>query len=247
MSRHTITIAYIHPGWVQHQFMDSLLRAMSDGRFEIMLVQEESGANVQIARNDCVRWFLENSTSDYLMFADTDMAFAPDAIAQVIDLDLPIVSALYMGRGGDGKGFPVGMKWATASGPDGVDSEGRNMVSLTQSDITGEVIEVGGVGMGCCVIKREVIEALKDGDGTHPDQWPFAVGQTKLAHGGYMSLGEDITFCVRAKLVGYKSYLATGIGAGHVKSFIITPPDPQAVVAELAQVPDFQALSKASA
>lgn len=242
-----ITLAYIHPGWVHHQFFDSVLRLMSDVRFRVMLVQEESGANVQIARNDCVRWYLKNSEASHILFADTDMAFSSEVVAQLIGLDLPIVSALYMGRGGDGKGFPVGMKWATPEGPDGVDGEGRNMLSLTAADITGEVLEVGGVGMGCCVIKREVIESLADGDGTHPDQWPFAVGQTQLAHGGYMSLGEDITFCVRAKLQGHKSYLATNLGVGHVKSFIIEPPSPQQVSTTLGQVPDFAAMSRVDA
>lgn len=217
---HAITLAYVHPGFVRHEFLDSVLRMLGDGRYSVSMVQVESGTNVQKARNDCVRWFLEQTESTHLVFVDTDMVWAPDVPAKLIERDEPIVSAYYLGRGHDGKAFPVGMKWA--------DEPLKTMSYLTTEDLDG-LTEVAGVGMGCCVIQRRVLESLAEHDG-HPDQWPFAVGQTRSASGGFLSMSEDITFCVRAKAVGYASYIDATVPVGHVKSFIMAPTETEAAL-----------------
>lgn len=211
--QHSICLAYVHPGFVRAEFMDSVLRMLGDGRYLVSMVQVESGTNVQKARNDCVRWFMANAAAEHLFFVDTDMVWSPDVPAQLIAADRPIVSALYLGRGADGKAFPVGMAWD--SEPD------KTMRYLKLTDLDG-LTEVAGVGMGCAMIRREVIEAL--GEDGHPDQWPFAQGQTRSASGGFLSMSEDITFCVRAHNVGHRSYIAADVGVGHVKSFILSPP-----------------------
>jgi hypothetical protein len=193
--------------------MDSVLRTVSDGRYVTSMVQVESGTNVQKARNDCVRWFLENTESEFLVFVDTDMVWAPDVIERLIMQEVPICSALYLGRGHDGKAFPVGMRW---------EDEGLGTMGYLTMEYLDGLTEVAGVGMGCCVIRREVLEALATFDG-HPDQWPFAQGQTRSAKGGFLSMSEDITFCVRAKKAGFESYIDERVVAGHVKTFVMAP------------------------
>lgn len=231
---HTITLAYVHPGFVRAEFMDSVLATLADTRYRVSLVQAGSGTNVQIARNMCFRHFLEETTDDYFMFVDSDMAWHADVPEQLIAKDVPIVSAYYLGRGHDGKGFPVGQKWATPDALGAVDTEGTAMRNVTADDLAGGgLVEVAGVGMGCCIIRREVFEALKGGSKEHPDQWPFAMGQTRLANGSYILLGEDIAMCVRAHDAGFKSYIASDIVAGHVKEFLMVPPVAGAKVADL--------------
>lgn len=217
MTRIKITLGYVHPGWVRHEFVDSMLRMLGDGRYEVSMVQMESGTNVQKARNDCVRWFLANTDSDYFFSVDTDMTWAPDVPARLIAREEPIVSAYYLGRGQDGKAFPVGLKWG--------DELARTMVYLTTEDMKG-LVDVAGAGMGCCVIRRDVIEALiAAGSREHPHQWPYAVGQVATGVGGVNAMGEDISFCVRANVLGFRTYIDADVRVGHVKAFVMTPPE----------------------
>lgn len=209
------TLAYVHPGVVRHEFMESVVRTMANPRYQVSMVQVESGTNIQRARNDCVRWFLSNTTDDHLFFVDTDMSWKTDVPAALIDRNVPIVSALYLGRGSDGKAFPVGIKW---------DQDGNATAYLGLNDLVG-LTEVAGVGMGCCMIQRRVLEILGTPEGqSHPDQWPFAQGQTVKPDGGFVSMSEDITFCIRARAAGgFRSYVDSEVGAGHVKAFVMEP------------------------
>jgi len=213
---HKIMLAYIHPGFVRHEMMLSVLRTISDPRYVVSTVQVESGTNVQRARNDCVRHFLTNGGQEtHLWFVDTDMSWEPDVPEALISRDVPIVSALYLGQGLGGVAFPVGATW---------DEERDGMTRYLRMDELNGLVPVAGVGMGCAMIRRDVLEMLASVEGqSHPDQWPFAQGQ-RVTPGGILSISEDITFCLRANELGYTSYIATDVPAGHVKSFVMTPP-----------------------
>ena len=205
--------AYVHPGFVRHEFMASVLR-MKD-RYDLEIVQEESGTNVQTARNACLHRFLETD-SDFLFFADTDMSWGADVPERLIACDVPIVSALYLGRGPKGE-FPVGTGFVRFG-------EGSVMHNLQLEDLEG-LVEVAGVGMGCCMIRREVIHrVMANRSGEHTHNWPFALGELKspgIDEG--VTVSEDINFCLRAKEVGFKSYIASDIPVGHVKAVVIQP------------------------
>jgi len=222
-----IALAYIHPGHVSGIFLDSVVLMLRESQYEVEIVRQQSGSNVQIARNAVVRFFVNELDSDYLMFVDADMGWDSDVPARLIEKDVPIVSALYLGRQSDGRAFPVGSMWATPDKLGAVDKEGRAVRDLSYTDFSsGELLEVAGVGMGCCVVKREVVEALGPGAadrGTHPHTWPFSIGQHALVTGGMLVMGEDITFCFRAGDLGYKSYIAPDVIARHVKEFVVGP------------------------
>ena len=61
------------------------------------------------------------------------------------------------------------------------------------------LIEIEGVGMACTLIKRKVFEAV-------PEPWFFP---NKI-------LGEDLSFCVRARHAGFKIFCDTELICGHV-------------------------------
>jgi GT2 family glycosyltransferase len=59
--------------------------------------------------------------------------------------------------------------------------------------------EIEGVGMACTLIKRKVFETV-------PQPWFFP----------HKVLGEDLSFCVRARQSGFKIYCDTELICGHV-------------------------------
>lgn len=219
---YNICITYVHPGHVRHEFMDSFTRTISDGRYKTSIIHMGAGVNIQGARNTCFRQFLK-TTDDYLLIVDTDMVWEPSVPELLIKKDVPIVSGFYLGRHEDGKAFPVGTMWTTPYKLDASDNSGQVMRELVMDDLKEPLVEVAGVGMGCCLIRRDVCEALGPLKGEHPEGWPFAVGQMDIP-GGLIFLGEDIAFCVRAFQLGYSSYVAADVGIGHVKHFIMMPP-----------------------
>lgn len=61
------------------------------------------------------------------------------------------------------------------------------------------LIEIQGVGMACTLIKRKVFESV-------PEPWFFP----------HKALGEDLSFCVRARAAGFRIYCDTTLICGHV-------------------------------
>jgi hypothetical protein len=61
------------------------------------------------------------------------------------------------------------------------------------------LIEIQGVGMACTLIKRRVFETV-------PQPWYFP----------HKILGEDLSFCVRARKAGFRIYCDTTLISGHV-------------------------------
>jgi hypothetical protein len=59
--------------------------------------------------------------------------------------------------------------------------------------------EIEGVGMACTLIKRRVFETV-------PQPWYFP----------HKVLGEDLSFCVRARAAGFRIYCDTTLISGHV-------------------------------
>jgi GT2 family glycosyltransferase len=67
------------------------------------------------------------------------------------------------------------------------------------------LIEVEGVGMACTLIKRKVFETV-------PGPWFFP----------HKTLGEDLSFCVRARKAGFKIFCDTELIVGHCNVETIT-------------------------
>ena len=79
---------------------------------------------------------------------------------------------------------------------------------LFTTEVNGELIEVFGNGMGWMLVKKGVFEKT-------PFPW-FGPMITGLDFNG-----EDIAFQVRAKDVGFNSYVDTSIVLGHEKDVVL--------------------------
>lgn len=139
--------------------------------------------------------------ADYIMWFDSDMVFQADTLQRLMkDLDegRDIVSGLYFRR-----------------------SAPFSPVAFEKIDIKGEVCdfkdyhgdlngihEVEGVGFGCVLMKTDVIfECLS---------------KYKDCFSPIGKVGEDLSFCWRARELGYKIYLDADVKLGHVGHLIVT-------------------------
>ena len=73
------------------------------------------------------------------------------------------------------------------------------------------LVECDGVGAGCLLLTRKVLEEFKD---------PFA---DKVRPNGTRSIGHDFYFCERAKAKGYKVYADWDVLCDHVKQVPLVP------------------------
>jgi len=190
---------------VTNVFMLSVLGLLSENRdhtFQIFC--EGSGPLISRARNATVVRFLE-SDAEYFFSLDSDIKFDTDILPKLLSHNLPIVGAHYVGIDVTGVPFPVALVRRPSD---------DNLVHASYKSLGKRkgLVKVAAVGMGCTLIKREVLEAL----GTDI-LWPFA--EIISPHG--QALGEDTTFCIRAAEKGYDSYLDLSARVGHLKHTLL--------------------------
>lgn len=213
-----IALAYIHPGVVRAEFMDSVCRTLADPEVEFVRIAARSSADITRARNELFRAAVDVEP-DFLWWLDTDVCFDEPIVHRLlIDTALSrpepsIVSALYFGRHyTNGALFPVFSMF---------DRQG-NLRRGTVGDIRARSskhgpLEVAGVGMGCCMIPSDVLVALSQTEGP---LWPYAETQ-ELSPGPPTE--DDITFCLRGLRAGFKTFIDPKVKVGHVKDEIIWP------------------------
>jgi hypothetical protein len=216
-----VAVAWVHGDQVDASFFHSFIAAQMHDVFEgglrigrTLPVRCASGGLVK-ARNQTVKAFLEGD-EQWLFWVDTDMGFAADSLHALLTLahpaDRPIVGGLcfaQMERDHDGMGgfitepIPTLYKWAELG--DGV----RGFVSWRNYP-RNAMCEVNATGSAFILIHRSVFEAIRDQFGdTWYDQLP--------APDGVGLLGEDLSFCVKARRVQKSIFVHTGIHTTHRK------------------------------
>lgn len=141
----------------------------------------------------------------HLLFVDSDMVFNENALQQIYKhKDCDIVSGLYFQRRGDN--MPVIYKDIK---PRSLFRKNAEMTHVT--DIDRDFFEIDACGLGFCLIKVDVFATLYMN--YHDIFEPFK------------GMGEDISFCYRAKKCGFKVYCDTTFPLGHIGTKIYTKKD----------------------
>jgi len=158
-------------------------------------------------------WFDTMPNFDYLLFIDADMAFPSEMVLDMMLLDEPIVGAIYPQR-------KIPPSWA-GSGNGDYSTQRR-----------GNFMLVEGVGMGCTLIRRDVmvkfVQAMPELIDTrlrlHPAvQMLQAAGCNRLIRAfekleipdrGIVS--EDLSFCIRWGRMGAQVWAAINYRISHV-------------------------------
>lgn len=137
--------------------------------------------------------------ADYVMWFDSDMTFAPDTLQKLLASEKDIITALCFRR--TPPFTPVIFSDCTRN-------EQGNLVWENSTDYPNEVFEVAGCGFGCTLVKTDVFFDVfaKYGDCFSP----------------LNKVGEDLSFCYRARELGYQIFLDPQVKCGHVSHSIVT-------------------------
>lgn len=154
---------------------------------------------VDLARNKIVANLINNKPSDYLLFIDSDMIVPSNLVQRLLDIDADIASALCF------------KKWPPHY-PCIYKFDGENFKSIEDYP-TNKIIEVDGVGMACCLIKRKVFETIKQPWFSFKE----IVDQEKKV---IYVLGEDLVFCKKVKDNNFSIKVDTRLVCGHVGGII---------------------------
>lgn len=142
---------------------------------------------------------------DRVMWFDSDMTFKPDTLLQlskVMDATgVDVVSGLYFTRRPP-KIKPVAFNkhWYKQT-EEGNVYGAENFMDYPENSI----VAVEAVGFGCCLTTVDIIKRVGDKFGAPFDFIP--------------TMGEDMSFCWRAKRIGAKILLDTGTKCGHVGQY----------------------------
>ena len=209
----TVVIGYLSGGTTQLEFTKSMAsmtaymvsRGLTIDGFPLLKGQipKQSGPRIAHGRNDLVKHFLELD-ADWLFMVDDDMTFDADALDRLLQsadpVDRPIVGGLCYAEGRDGY-FPTLFILA---------EQGMNRVASWEP---GKLIPVDATGAACLLVHRDVFLKMNH----YPEAWPWFQETT---FDGF-SVGEDITFCLRARADGFPIFVNTAVEFGHLKTITV--------------------------
>ena len=225
----TITLAYMYNetgarptgSWVRSLL--AVAARSNEFGFQVRPRECETGPHLSRARNLLLKSFLETE-DEYLLFTDTDIAFAPQDVAMLLAADAPIAGALYFtaalgtqpwptamvegqqaedGPGtGDVSAKPGLVPLTLPTPPEDFDEANQEQLEAWMAELAIP-IKVDAVGMGLTLIKREVCEKVA---AAYPYPFEYIGDQ-----------GEDLIFCLRAKELGYDTVVVPAARVGHIK------------------------------
>lgn len=220
-------IVYIHPGDVKASFAYSLARMLvyEIGRTKtIPAIVAQFCASGQIveARNETVAFFLDHTPSEWCLFVDADMGFAPDTLEQLISSadpeTRPVVGALCFGlkkTGGDDvlqasylRAFPTIYFLRT------IDNEiGFQEMHDYPPDA---LVECHASGAACFLAHRSVLKAMREKFG---DNW-FTKATLNNPDGTPRQFSEDLSFFLRLRECEIPVFVNTGVQTSHDKGAV---------------------------
>lgn len=154
---------------------------------------------VDHARNEIVRVFMKSDCT-HLFFVDADTIPPVDAIKKLLAMDTDIASGItHIYRDGG----IVNNCFTDYS----TNADGSKMTAVVED--TG-IVEIERCGGSCMLIKREVFEKI--GEKWFQNIW-------NEAYTGYIS--EDLSFCDKARELGFKLKCDTSLVCVHAKELLI--------------------------
>lgn len=195
-------------GMIQQGMFEALWRFVKHDRVEREVLEDLIATQtpyIPSGRNDLCRKFLRSS-ADWFMMLDWDISFTPQDLYKLLDaadpIERPIIAGCYVTfLGNDSKLRPCWMV-----------QEGITEFAVVNHCNMDEIIQCTSVGMGFTLIHRSVIDAVAAANKHDPWLW---FGQDNIA-GAH--IGEDMTFCSRARRLGFTVWGHGGVQLGHTKT-----------------------------
>jgi hypothetical protein len=177
-----------------------------DGRLDIIQPahgyedkESDGGRTNLMKKQEQVRQLLLASDYDYLLFVEDDMVVPQDTIQRLLDCDADVAYGLYVFR-------REPYLWSAYSVINEEQMVGYplNAVPEAAAAAWGRVVDVDGVGFGCTLIKRRVLEQIA-----------FRVGWDEPHPGGEVS-HSDFYFAVDCLRADFTQRCNTSLLCGHI-------------------------------
>lgn len=241
--------AYCHNGSVSAVFMNSLLGSFSHDarkdRRRLVEYHDAGGPYIHDNRSRIARYFLEHTDYQWLWFLDNDVQFEPDTLDRLLEtaesLDLKILAAAYWNQY---VGTACYLSWLVFT------NEGIKAMPNLPDPARFPVVELTAAGMGCTLIHRDALQDVAD---CYPnDPWDtFAADILVRFTDGTMQvgrspediqpngreiksvdrMGEDVTFCLRARKCDHVTYGLPSVTVEHFKPhFMVHGAPPKASI-----------------
>lgn len=210
-----IMVAYAHASNGKIAWMESLLKLQKFDIYAEHIIEGFIGVGghfTTVNRNAVVENFLQRENKpEWLLFLDTDIVFEnPNIIYGLYEdadpVERPIVSGVYFTY------IDTGFTAAWLIRKSETFGEYRSLEQIHPT-----LQEVDGIGMGCAIIHRGVLEKMAEVYPREKDPWRWFGHDLVTTSKGPDRLGEDLTFCRRAKALGYKIWGDGRLGFTHLK------------------------------
>ena len=159
----------------------------------------QMGSSTSGNRNTIVKQMLERG-DDYLFFIDSDLEVAPDTLTKLIKADKDIIGALYVRAVPPYN--PTIMNKTT--------KDGKTKIQNVKDWDRTKPFKVWGIGTGAMLIKRKVLETLKD---KLKGEW------FKYSSIDGIPTQEDIYFCNEAQKEGFEVWCDPTIPTRHWENY----------------------------
>lgn len=178
------------------------IEALRDGWSDRILVEYYDGDDPALDPRDnlthkhnCMRSAVLDLGYDALLTVEADMIVPPDALEKLAAVDADVVYGVYCSRS-----HPMVLTFPTIDG-----YKGRSISAdvLTYRGKFGGIIPCEGVGFGCTLIRRHVLEAIEF--------------RRDVSTAMRRKFADDWTFALDVKAAGFKSAAHLGVLCGHIQ------------------------------
>lgn len=160
----------------------------------------EISSLVYTARNNLAAKAIQLG-ADFVLWLDSDMVFAPDILERLFaDYQAgkgDIISGLYFRRVAPFKPVLFSAVESTAEGP----------FTAAPESIPDDVFEIAGCGFGCVLMPADVLMDV--------------IGKFGNPFDPINGMGEDLSFCWRARQCGYRIVCDPAVSLGHVANMVV--------------------------
>ena len=209
----SMLIGYVTGNSIDRKFMQSVFNYMNydaQNRRCVLGLFNKEGFFVDDNRNSLVRQFLK-TPAEWLLSLDTDISFDAPAPYALFDSakknGAMIMAGIYFGFVADGAVRPTW--WVEGD-------EATGKIKTIPAIKFGEVYQLAACGMGFTLIHRSVFETFLLTPWAD-SVWTWFGRDLALIGDQPAPTGEDVTFCLRAKTLGFSTFGHAGVEAKHAK------------------------------
>lgn len=159
------------------------------------------GSLVYLARDNIATYAVQNNY-DYVLYIDSDMVFEPNDLARLLSHRVGICSGLYVKRTGNPDNVAytkiITRRYFPYREPKLIEDKSKSGFS-----------DIAAVGFGFMLVKVSVLKTM--------------FKYYKSLFDPFKGVGEDVAFSIRARRIGYKTFIDRDVKLGHIGETVVMP------------------------